>query len=344
MKPNLLIISIFFIITSFSTDTAAKIPEPDNLIYGTAHINGVPITESNTIISITASVDGKTIATYKMGSNPGAKNYYDLSLALDYRNPRLPNTVRTGETGIIYIAGFEAQSFIVGERGEIINLNINANNAPDTDNDTIPDLLEDKNNDGNFANDDTDGDGMPDYMDDNDDGDTRLTKLEDYNNNGHPTDDDINNNNIPDYLDEDFPMDYPLPNISCFNIPQSISNTKFAIFNICNENFTHYKFKTNLNTVYSDEYSTDMPIHITATTDGIYAISIIGKDTTGIWQSVYEPTNYSWTVYNLDLDNDATINLKDAIIGIQLLTGSNNTEQIRLGKLIRILKYLSETK
>jgi hypothetical protein len=432
MKLFHLIISVIWVL-SIAIDTFAMIPEPDNLIYGTVQINGIPIKALNTIIEITASVNDKTIATYKIGSNPEANNYYDLSLPLEYRNPNLfEDSVRTGETGFIYIAGFKAHAFTVGERGEIMNINLSITNAPDTDNDLIPDLLEDKNNDGNFANDDTDGDGMPDFMDSDDDRDNRPTKFEDYNNNGDPTDDDINNNGIPDYLDEDFPMDYIIPHITCLNKPPLISISRQATFSICENNITHYKFKTNESTEYSNEYSVDMPLNITVTTDGIYTIDIIGKDANDVWQTVYESTTYTWTIDtiapvvsglsdhytptqkltwewsanenctyrhlisqeqqwnptesdtfndiqtiskdsgngtwylhvqaedlagnlseiktvfvildNNDMNGDGFVNLKDAIIGIQLIKENETQEQITLSKLIRILKMLSETK
>jgi len=48
---------------------------------------------------------------------------------------------------------------------------------------------------------DTDGDDIENYLDDDDDGDGILTIDEDYNNNGDPTDDDTNTNGIPDYLE-----------------------------------------------------------------------------------------------------------------------------------------------
>lgn len=114
--------------------------------------------------------------------------------------------------------------------------------ALDYDLDGVPTLDEDLNGDGNFANDDTDGDGIPNFMDNDDDGDMVLTSVEyvfpvnpsgktstlldtdgdgipnyldndddgdgvltineDYNGNNNPADDDTNNNGIPDYLEE----------------------------------------------------------------------------------------------------------------------------------------------
>lgn len=112
--------------------------------------------------------------------------------------------------------------------------------AEDYDLDGVSTMDEDVNQDGNLGNDDTDGDGIPDFIDEDDDGDYVLTNLElintatglpensfldtdgdlipnhrdndddgdgtltvdeDYNGNNNPEDDDTNNNNIPDYLD-----------------------------------------------------------------------------------------------------------------------------------------------
>ena len=50
---------------------------------------------------------------------------------------------------------------------------------------------------------DTDGDGIPNYRDTDDDGDTFLTADEDLNNNGNWADDDADADGIPDYLDPD---------------------------------------------------------------------------------------------------------------------------------------------
>jgi len=74
------------------------------------------------------------------------------------------------------------------------------------DNDGIPAELEDINGNGNLKDDDTDGDGLPNYIDADDDGDNILTKNE----NPDPNDDlnlsdaqDTDADGIPDYLDDD---------------------------------------------------------------------------------------------------------------------------------------------
>jgi type IX secretion system substrate protein len=115
------------------------------------------------------------------------------------------------------------------------------NCANDFDLDSVATASEDLNADSNLANDDTDHDGIPNftdndddgdivltqyeyvfgrntnnatvyldtdndtvlnYLDNDDDGDGVLTKNEDYNGNFNPSDDDTNANSIPDYLEQ----------------------------------------------------------------------------------------------------------------------------------------------
>jgi hypothetical protein len=81
----------------------------------------------------------------------------------------------------------------------------------DHDNDGVPSYKEDLNGDGEFTvnfedledptDDDTDGDGTPDYLDRDDDGDGVLTINEDIDGDGDPTND-IGANGIPKYLDD----------------------------------------------------------------------------------------------------------------------------------------------
>ncbi|TYA71676.1 hypothetical protein [Seonamhaeicola marinus] len=74
------------------------------------------------------------------------------------------------------------------------------------DNDGIASIDEDRNNDGNLENDDTDGDGVPDYKDFDDDGDNVATKDENPDPNGDGNLDDAQDTDgdgTPDYLDND---------------------------------------------------------------------------------------------------------------------------------------------
>lgn len=79
----------------------------------------------------------------------------------------------------------------------------------DADSDSVDSSTEDLNGNGDLGDDDTDNDLLPNFMDDDDDDDGVLTINEDYNGNGDPTDDDINGNMIPDYLDSEATLGEP---------------------------------------------------------------------------------------------------------------------------------------
>ncbi|SNR15733.1 FKBP-type peptidyl-prolyl cis-trans isomerase [Tenacibaculum jejuense] len=76
----------------------------------------------------------------------------------------------------------------------------------DIDNDGIPSILEDLDGDGRPWNDDTDGNGVPNFLDPDDDGDLVLTRNEDTMiEDGNPLNDfsDTDNPSLPDYLNPD---------------------------------------------------------------------------------------------------------------------------------------------
>ena len=72
----------------------------------------------------------------------------------------------------------------------------------DCDNDSINNSNEDINNDGNWSNDDTDGDGVPNYLDDDDDDDGWPTWMECPLSPGQNHDDCPGFGNVKDYLHE----------------------------------------------------------------------------------------------------------------------------------------------
>ncbi|CAM3517821.1 hypothetical protein AEQU2_02980 [Aequorivita lipolytica] len=74
----------------------------------------------------------------------------------------------------------------------------------DHDQDGIPSYMEDLNSNGYLLDDNTDGDSTPNYIDDDDDNDGRLTKFEiEVDGNGNITFPDVDGDGVPDYLDAD---------------------------------------------------------------------------------------------------------------------------------------------
>lgn len=71
----------------------------------------------------------------------------------------------------------------------------------DNDSDLVANTFEDFDGNKILFDNDTDSDGIFNFIDTDDDNDLVLTKNEDYNINGNPLDDDINLNSIPDFLD-----------------------------------------------------------------------------------------------------------------------------------------------
>jgi len=164
-------------------------------------------------------------------TNPSGISFYaTLTDAQTQSNP-LPLT---------YLNSSSPQTIYAVGNGLIKNVVLSAIDcATDYDTDSVATDLEDANEDSNLANDDTDSDGLPNYLDNDDDGDLILTNVEyvftnknattvlldtdtdgipnyldtdddgdgvltfkeDYDSSGNPADDDTNANGIPDYLD-----------------------------------------------------------------------------------------------------------------------------------------------
>ncbi len=158
--------------------------------------------------------------------------YHSLADAQTGTDPIVSSTyVSTSNPETLYVAG---NGLI-----KVINLSV-IDCAVDADNDGVSTDLEDVNGDTNLANDDTDFDGLPNYNDNDDDGDLILTNveyvfnkttsnttavldsdsdgipnyldndddndgvltfLEDYNHDGNPANDDTNSNGTPDFLE-----------------------------------------------------------------------------------------------------------------------------------------------
>lgn len=98
-KPNMRqiisagVIAIAVVLLTQATGLA-KIPEPDNIIYGIA---------GNDAVTIALKVDGEPITSYTMGDNPDAGLFYILRVPMDSLAPFEPGKVRIGDEAFVYI-------------------------------------------------------------------------------------------------------------------------------------------------------------------------------------------------------------------------------------------------
>jgi hypothetical protein len=131
------------------------------------------------------------------------------------QNVTIHETLSDAATGVNALSGtnyininpYNQTLYAVGG-GTIMEVEISVVDcANDYDSDSVSTDLEDVNGDGNLANDDTDGDGIPDFLDNDDDGDMVLTEFEYVFDSGRSSDDitnvDTDLDGIPNYLDND---------------------------------------------------------------------------------------------------------------------------------------------
>ena len=100
-----------------------------------------------------------------------------------------------------YLLYLQEQIEICGDEDGSIQAIIDDLDCGDDDNDGVPNVFEDFNQDGNKDNDDTDGDGIANYLDPDDDGDGVLTQYEAVDADGNPIDTDGDGD--VDFLDND---------------------------------------------------------------------------------------------------------------------------------------------
>lgn len=112
------------------------------------------------------------------------------------------------------------------------------NGLADADGDGVPNNQEDLNGNGTLNDNDTDGDFVFNFMDDNDDNDVLKTIEEDYNGNGNPADDDTNANGTPDYLESNVVLGVAGLDRDKFIAYPNPSNGEVTVVSSANENGT----------------------------------------------------------------------------------------------------------
>ena len=131
------IIRLFALALAFVTGSVhAGFREPDALIWGSIHINTVLITADNSEVVVEArrSASGPVVASYRMGSNPAAGNYFSLRLTVESGLPISDeNAVVEGQSLVLVvrdeIADRDSKPFTLSGRGAITRVDFGSADA-----------------------------------------------------------------------------------------------------------------------------------------------------------------------------------------------------------------------
>lgn len=161
--------------------------------------------------------ESKTNFSWNIGPNPATLDRYISGWQYGFPNFKGGNVVINADEsfdfedygkGILFIPsglayGNSVQIVIPENSPLIFEISLKNVKLRDYDLDGILSNDEDRNHDGDVKNDDTDEDGIANYLDVDDDNDGILTKDEDTNGNGNWFDDDADGDGIPNFLDKD---------------------------------------------------------------------------------------------------------------------------------------------
>ena len=151
MKITFLITILLF---AFTSSVNARLPEPDNIIYGVAGVDAVPFDAGDTNVTIQVSVDGRVLASYTMGENSTIADRYILRVPMDVLTPADPNAAREGDLATVstLVSGVESAqtSVTLGAPSTVTVLHLGGasdhdgdgvadGNDPDADNDGVND-------------------------------------------------------------------------------------------------------------------------------------------------------------------------------------------------------------
>jgi hypothetical protein len=103
-------------------DGIAKLPEPDNIVYGLAR---------DDTVSVSIRVQGVPIASFTMGQIPDAGDFYVLRVPMDALDPATPGTARPGDLGTLLVNGEPAAHITLEERGAIYRYDLQADGYDD---------------------------------------------------------------------------------------------------------------------------------------------------------------------------------------------------------------------
>lgn len=195
---------LYYLIEKEGVSIAPSILDSVIVNYEGMHLNGTVFdssTSSKWSVIYNPSNGGGYIEGWKQGLKnfKGGEVHINSDESFDYVNFGkgflfIPSGLAYGNLG----------SGTIGQNEPLIfNISLKDVNLTDHDSDGVSSKFEDLDGDNDMFNDDSDGDGTPNFIDSDDDGDGTLTVDEDANEDGDPTNDDTDGDGIPDYLDTD---------------------------------------------------------------------------------------------------------------------------------------------
>jgi FKBP-type peptidyl-prolyl cis-trans isomerase FkpA len=161
----------------------------DNSIFDNA-LNPIKLDLSTTVRGFSESVSEFNTASTTIDNLDGTFTYNDYGVGAVF----MPSALGYYQSGVSGISPYSPLIF---------KLKVFGATVLDHDNDGIPSFLEDLNGNNDLLDEDTDDDTIPNYLDNNDDGDPIMTIDEDVNADGDYSNDDTDNDGVPNYLDSD---------------------------------------------------------------------------------------------------------------------------------------------
>jgi len=128
--------------------TFAIIPEPDNILYGTISLNGIPVTPdmTNIVVEARRTSNGPAIASYRMGSDPESGIFYSLRISVESVIPLTGTNTSQANDALFMVlrdnSGIRGQTnFTIPERGAVQRFDF-GEALGDIDGDGLPDGYE----------------------------------------------------------------------------------------------------------------------------------------------------------------------------------------------------------
>jgi len=148
------------LVIMLAADARARIPEPDNIIFGELPPG---------IDRVVLEVEAQQVAAYNRGDNPSAGDHFILRVPMDAVEPQDPGTARPGDEGQVFLDQdlVSVLTVSIGERGLVQEIDLNQ--VVDGDGDGLMNALDNCPDHPNPAQIDDDGDMVGNVCDNCDD-------------------------------------------------------------------------------------------------------------------------------------------------------------------------------